>query len=447
MASENIFSQYIQPLKSVEDWQAERDQRALRAAQLQGIMQNNALAALTGEQTRRQMADTAADRNALAALAAGWTADTTPDQRVAGLRNSGRAALMNQADALEKQYLDRRNTESQIGERAANANKARAETIGKHLDVLKTLSQAVMANPTPQNAAGALAQWEQMTGQQDPNERAQIAQLQTPEQVMAWARAHALKADDLKAQVFTNNTGGATVTQSYNPVTGKLSTLGQVRNTQSPDNAATVAATIRGQNMTDARAREANNLTREANANVYDPERGVLVNKATGLARPAATIDGKPLAAKQPESTKKELASIDAQLSVLDGAIRDVKASPEAFSFGRGLATMAGPLSESVVGRMDSPDARDARSYVFNVVSKVINERAGAAQSKQELARLRSFLPAETDNAQQITDKLESFKGYLSDLGNGYQPGKYQPQQPKAAAGGTDLGGGFRLKN
>ena len=356
MPSENIFAQYIQPLKSVDDWQAERDARSLRQAQLQGAQRQNALADLVGQQQRQAMGDATADRNALAALAAGWSASTTPEQRIMGLRNSGRPALMNQADTLEKQWLERRNTESQIGERGANSKKAAAETVGKHLDALKTLSQAVMANPTPQNASGALAQWEQMTGQVDQNERAQIAQLQTPQQVMAWARAHALKADDLKAQVFTNNTGGSTVTQSYDPVTGSLSTLGQLKNTQSPDNIATtglgwakLTEDKRHNGATEAQANGRVTYQTDANGNLVAlPERVAPGTVVRGQS--VVGSDGmKPLQGKQPplpEAAQKQLVGT----RNLQDAVANYREKLKGFG----------------LGGMVSPDARAEMGNAYN---------------------------------------------------------------------------------
>lgn len=115
------------------------------------------------------------------------------------------------------------------------------------------------------------------------------------------------------------------------------------------------------------------------------------------------------------EAQKKELSSLEAQANTVQGAIDAVKTSPSAFGLKRGAATLAGAIPESLAGRLDSPQERQARAFVFNVVSKVINERAGAAQSAQELARLRSFLPAETDASDQITDKLKAFQSYLSE--------------------------------
>lgn len=153
----------------------------------------------------------------------------------------------------------------------------------------------------------------------------------------------------------------------------------------------------------------------ERGRTVYDTERGASVNLDTNTATPVK-MAGQPLPAKVPESAKKEVMSIDQQLAAVKGAMDAVKSTPSAFSFGRGAATMAGPMSESVRGRFDNTKEQQARSYVFNVVSKVINERAGAAQSAQELARLRSFLPAETDSPGQVESKLQGFEKYLGDL-------------------------------
>lgn len=55
---------------------------------------------------------------------------------------------------------------------------------------------------------------------------------------------------------------------------------------------------MRGQNMTDARGRELNAITREGQQTqiIDDPVRGpILVNKGTGLARPAVGLDGQPV--------------------------------------------------------------------------------------------------------------------------------------------------------
>lgn len=227
-ANANVFAQYLQPVKSSADYAAEMDARDLRAAQLAGQQRQNALAQLTYQGQVDQIAQQQAERNALQRIAAGWGADTTPDQRIAALRGSGLPGLMSQADTLEKQAIERQKTTAEVG-------KTNAETLAKHLDAMGSLARSVMSNPTPQAAQRALAQWEAYTGRQDASERAQVADITTPEQAMAWARAHAFKADDLKAQIGTVDLGGRKVTQAVDPLTGKVVPLASQQVTVSPD--------------------------------------------------------------------------------------------------------------------------------------------------------------------------------------------------------------------
>jgi len=168
----------------------------------------------------------------------------------------------------------------------------------------------------------------------------------------------------------------------------------------------------------------------------------MLVNTRTGQAQPVMA-GGQPLPAALDTKQKNEVSSINEQRSVIEGALKAVKETPNAFSLGRGIAGNM-PLGETLAGRTQSADQTAARSYVYNVVSKVINERAGAAQSKQELQRLSSFLPSEYDNAKTIEDKLNGFKGYLSDLEKGARaPVSGQmsqaPQAPKKVVNFNDL--------
>lgn len=160
--------------------------------------------------------------------------------------------------------------------------------------------------------------------------------------------------------------------------------------------------------------------------NQYDPDRGIVVNTRLGVAAPV-TMGGANLPPRMSEHVKNQLAGLDSEAKIVEGAIKSVEANPSAYTMNRGLATMASPITESIAGRMDSPAERQSRAYLFNVVSKVINERAGAAQSDQELARLRSFLPAETDIAEQIRDKLMAYQDYLREKRAGLASGGNRP--------------------
>jgi hypothetical protein len=152
---------------------------------------------------------------------------------------------------------------------------------------------------------------------------------------------------------------------------------------------------------------------------IYESSEGpLLVNTKAGTVAPLMGADGKPLSPKLSSEQSKDITAINQQRATIDGAIADVTKNKSAFSFGRGVAQNV-PYGESIAGRFEKPEDTQARAYVFNNVSSVIKERAGTAQSAQELQRLNSFLPATTDNADQIVSKLKGFKQYLKDLETG----------------------------
>lgn len=114
-----------------------------------------------------------------------------------------------------------------------------------------------------------------------------------------------------------------------------------------------------------------------------------------------------PFQSKPSEAVGKEQMSINQQRAIVKGAIDAVTATPDAFGMGRGL------MGETLGGRMGSSEENQARSYLFNVVSGVIKERAGTAQSAAEAETLARFLPQPTDSASVITDKMTAFDKYL----------------------------------
>ena len=143
-----------------------------------------------------------------------------------------------------------------------------------------------------------------------------------------------------------------------------------------------------------------------------------LVDTRTGQTKPILSPQGEPLAPKLSPEQNKDILSINQQRETIRGALKDVEANKDAFSFGRGLAQNV-PFGESIAGRFETPAQTETRAYVFNNVSAVIKERAGTAQSAQELQRINSFMPAVTDNADQMIRKLKGFEKYLDDLEKG----------------------------
>lgn len=163
----------------------------------------------------------------------------------------------------------------------------------------------------------------------------------------------------------------------------------------------------------------------------------MLVNTRTGEASPIMA-GGQPLAPKLSAEQSKDITAINQQRSAINGALDLVKATPSAFSFGRGLAGKL-PAGETLAGRTEKPEETEARAAVYNIVSKVINERAGAAQSAQEIARLNAFLPSEFDNAKQIERKLNGFNKYLDEQEKGTRvPTSVQSTKPQSNVFGSE---------
>jgi len=157
----------------------------------------------------------------------------------------------------------------------------------------------------------------------------------------------------------------------------------------------------------------------------------MIVNTRTGDAQPIMA-SGKPLEPKLTSEQSKDITAINQQRATINGAIDAVEKNKSAFGFVRGIAQNA-PYGESLAGRFEKPEDTQARAYVFNNVSAVIKERAGTAQSAQELTRINSFLPSTTDNADQVISKLKGFNQYLDDLEKGTRvsPSK-KPEAPQS---------------
>jgi len=164
----------------------------------------------------------------------------------------------------------------------------------------------------------------------------------------------------------------------------------------------------------------------------------MLIDTRTGAAKPIMSATGEPLAPKLTAEQNKDITAINQQRAAVNGAIQLVEATPSAFSFGRGLASKL-PGGETLAGRTEKPQETEARSAVFNIVSKVINERAGAAQSAQELNRLNAFLPSELDNAESVKRKLNGFNKYLNEQEKGTRVNPNMPMQPQMTQSGKNF--------
>ncbi len=387
MANASIFSQ-VEPVKSVEDYNDERAAREIQRLGLEDKRRQNALAAAAFSQQT-------SDRTALQNYAQQSGGDT--NKLIAALRSSGSAGLMNQADALEKSLLGRRETESKIGKETADAGKTTFETgeskrkaaiqqivsLNSPDEAKQLLNQQVSAGAIPMQAAGALARMIDT----DPKWQLRlVAGINDPKEMLAALQPH------------FQNAGGSMV--NANP----LSSAGPIAITQSADNAAT-QATSRANNAANIAAenqRAANRLAKEDA--VYDPERGIVVNRATGLARPAATMDGKPVGPKDkplPEGAQKQvLGARNLQDAVqnyrdkLAGWSNTKMLSPDARAeMGNAYNNMMLQAKEAYnLGVLNGPDYDILQSVVKDPtkLTSALTSNGALDSQAQELARIAS---------------------------------------------------------
>lgn len=301
----------------------------------------------------------------------------------------------------------------------------------------KSIVEGIVATPTRENAMRTL-DWAESQGADMSQYRAELAKTSDAD-IGRWAFTHGVGADKALEQQFID-VGAGTVAGPKYAISG-VPSLPQPVPTQLG-----MPSGIPGQTLP-TRAAGTNALALPAPGGMGGampagqpkavPGGGVMYPKGMtpaqqlqeqraqeqlGMERERLQLSKEEATRKRaevPSETRKELTSIDQQRSVIEGALKAVKDTPGAFSFVRGAVAGALPYGESLAGRLETPEQTQARAYVFNNVSRVINERAGAAQSAQEMQRLRSFLPADTDNAEQITNKLKGFQIYLEDLEKG----------------------------
>lgn len=173
--------------------------------------------------------------------------DSGGDQnKLYGLLNN--AGAYKEANAVKKTISDQQ--------------KAKIDNSVNALKLVKHHASTVFANPTMDSAMAALQTIQQATGQ---DQSAEIARLQAtggdPELIRKWAAGHAMEADKLLPHFQQFSNGAAQVQGVVDPLTGKFSQNGAFKMQQSPDSIASNAIQIRGQNLADARGREANAIS------------------------------------------------------------------------------------------------------------------------------------------------------------------------------------------
>lgn len=110
----------------------------------------------------------------------------------------------------------------------------------------------------------------------------------------------------------------------------------------------------------------------------------------------------------------KDVAANETQVSVIDDALKELDAHPDAVGLKRGAADLplVGGVADAINQRVD-PNGVAARASLANVSSLVIKDRSGSAVTVSESARLRPFIPSTGDTPEAIRVKLRKLRAAI----------------------------------
>lgn len=245
MASANIFQQYLRPVRSVAEYTADFDRQEANALELAAARQKSADAgqARADDQAMRQAyqqsgGDTKAYRNALV-----------------------QAGNYRAVQALDAADLERQKNAAEVGLKTAQTGKAVQETAAgqqtQKFEAAKQHAQELAAVNTPQDVLAYIQSgiqkgvFPQMSPEQIQQKLAQFPSVEAFKQQSMQASIPVLDRLKIEAENERNRLTNQT-SRENNTATNA---------TSRQNNQATVGATIRGQNLTDARSREATQAT------------------------------------------------------------------------------------------------------------------------------------------------------------------------------------------
>jgi hypothetical protein len=211
------------------------------------------------------------------------------------------------------------------------------------------------------------------------------------------------------------NTGGKTIgVDEYTGAQGVAFT-----NSASPDAVLSAKVQTRGQNLADARAREAGQQGQ------YDAERGVLVDRVTGTARPVLTADGKPLQVGQ--KMTEDQAKATGWLVQAENAWKNMQAvgigkdkkitSAATVGFGDAVAGLPFGIGEQTGNLFRSENRQKFNQASSSLGESLLRAATGAGVNRDEaIQKVREITPQFGDSDGVIQQKMNSIPLYIESL-------------------------------
>lgn len=283
-----LFRQYLQPVKSVDDYMADMDQRDLRRAQLAGTVRQNALADLVAQATQQETQQRIARDNALARLTSDPALRNNP--QALEERMLGDPLLMDQGVKYRQSRLEADKTIA--GTRKDQAEAAKTDQ-GTAEAKRKAAWMQVLAFGSPDAALASLNSAGDISMQERTQHAREIQAASDPQAFNLWKARTAAAivggpefAKALMPVLGSTNLGGTEQYTSRDPITGAVTINRTDRRTATP-----------GELLTDSRDR----------LPTFDPLNGFWIDRQKRTITPALGQDGKPVPSQKTGQATIEL--------------------------------------------------------------------------------------------------------------------------------------------
>lgn len=399
-----------------------------RVAQVQG-QQLQIQQAQREEQQQRTLADLFRDNVG---------ADGAMDQQgvMRGMAQSGLGARI---PAYQKQMLDAKKSQADLDKTNTELDASKFNLMRDRQDMSNKLLASLLSNPnvSHQDVIAGISGIVQR-GLAKPEEGAALVRQLPgrPEDLRSYLLQKAVEGLDAKArldallpQFEKIDAGGAVVTGTTNKLTGKFTKSGEVKKIATP-----------GDLLTDKRARDNNNMQKEAaRTQVLETGDGVvLVDKGTGVSRPVHTADGKPLIGKSREMTdaqakanlfgsrmleaNKILGELSAKGVDMPSVVKQgIEGTPL-------IGSALGAVANTVVA---SPEQQQVEQAQRDFLNAVLRRESGAVIGESEFASgKKQYFPAVGDSAavkeQKRRNRELAIQGVLAEVPAARRPGANQ---------------------
>jgi hypothetical protein len=328
---------------------------------------------------------------------------------------------------LQKQFADADEATAKVGKLKSETGEIDFNVAKKRMDVSAAAINSLVANPnvTHQDVITTMVNLVNQ-GIVTPEQGQQaIRELPgRPEQLRPFLMQKGLQVMDaakrmemLQPKQEKVDNGGQISFVDVNPMTNPQGPA-PVKKVATPDALVSASTQRRGQDLTDARARETNQLTREANATTYDTERGMLVNRATGLARPAATMDGQPIGPKNKDLTDAQAKALlfgtrmQESNSILDKLAKGGTDMPSVVKLAADKTPLVGgALGAAANATVASPNQQKVEQAQRDFINAVLRRESGAVISEPEFDNARKqYFPAVGDSDEVKAQKAANRK-------------------------------------